>query len=176
MRANPHERTPGTQQYAGLPGTTGGRCFIPVSDFISLAFHQRLAKRLQVGLRSQRTHLLGVVVVDECFDRLDRGVDRPGTQQGRQRTGEKTSEPPDRQQTAVVHSRQPGFNGLQVLLFSRQVMLGEGSQARVARNPQHPVVNAHRADFACMVCSEVSNHPSGQIIPGRSHCDLDTGS
>jgi hypothetical protein len=146
-----------------------------VSDFISLTFHKRPTKRLQVGLRSQRAHLLSVVLVNECFDRLDRGVDRPGTQQGRQRTGEKTSEPPDRQQTAVVHNRQPGLNGLQVLLFSCQVMLGEGSQARVSRNPQHPAVDAHCADFACMVCSKVGNHPSGKIIPGRSHCDLDAG-
>ena len=175
MRANPHERTPGTQQYAGLPGTTGGRCFIPVSDFISLTFHQRLAKGLQVGLRSQRTHLLGVVVVDECFDRLDRGVDRPGTQKCRQRTGDKASEPPDRQQTAVVYNRQPGFNGLQVLLLSRQVMLGKSSQARVARNPQHPAVDPHCTNFACMVCSKVGNYPSGKVIPGRSHCGLDVG-
>ena len=54
---------------------------------------------------------------------------------------------------------QPGRNKAQVLSFGSQVVLSKGPKSGVTRKSQHALVNAHRADLACVVGPQISKNP-----------------
>lgn len=43
-------------------------------------------------------------------------------------------------------------------------MLSEGSQGWIAREFEHPKVNANCSDFACVIGTQISKHPCGKSV------------
>ena len=59
----------------------------------------------------------------------------------------------------------------QVLLFGGQVVLGKGPKSGITRKSRNSLVNADRADLACVVGPQISKHPIRKGISCKEQRD-----
>ena len=99
--------------------------------------------------------LFGVVVVNEGFYCLNRGVDRAWSDPRWQRAGQPAGNPPQWQQPAAHPRRQKLFNRREMSRFGFQMLLRKSSQGHIAGRGQDAAINHHGSGFASMISAQV---------------------